>query len=86
MFTSSGLSINEALHIKHCAHNVGLTIAMLKYFCVNHGDRRTFFQFENSTNVLVSSFRFIWILVPMLSWLWVHGHCKYLAFSVRGST
>ena len=38
-----------------------------------------FYQFEISKNVLVSSFRFVWI--PML---WVYGHCKYFySYSAR---
>ena len=35
-------------------------------------ETKGFFQFEIIINVLVSSFRFIWI--PML---WVYGHYKY---------
>ena len=35
---------------------------LLEYFCKNHGDQR-FLQFEIIINVLVSSFRFIWIPV-----------------------
>ena len=41
---------------------------------------KVIFQFEIIINVLVSSFRFIWI--PMLR---VHHHYKYLTLSVRGS-
>ena len=37
--------------------------------------------FEIILNVLVSSFRFIWI--PML---WVYGHYTFLILSVREST
>ena len=48
-----------------------LTLPMLKYFCINRGEQ-SFFHFEIITNVLVCSFRFIWI--PML---WVYGHNKY---------
>ena len=47
---------------------VTLTLKALKYFRLNYGD-----QFEIIINVLVSSFRFIWI--PML---WVYGHYKYI--------
>ena len=35
-----------------------MTLKVLKYFCVNHGDQR-FFQFEIILNVLVRIFRFI---------------------------
>ena len=55
-----------------------LTLTTLKYFCINHGDQKRFFQFEIIANVSVSFFCFIWI--PML---WVHGHYKLLnSFSV----
>ena len=40
-----------------------------------------FFQYEIIINVLVMSFRFIWI--PML---WVYGHYTYFTLAVRGST
>ena len=51
---------------------IQLTLEILKYFCINHGDQR-FLQFEIIINVLVVSFRFIWI--PML---WVYGHYIFL--------
>ena len=47
------------------------TLTAPKYFCINHGNQRFFIQFEIIINVLVSSFRFIWI--PML---WVYSHFK----------
>ena len=37
-----------------------------------------YFQFEIFSNILVSSFRFIWILM-----LWVYGHYKFLILSAR---
>ena len=45
----------------------GLTLTTLKYICINHGDHRVnwYMQFEIIINILVSSFRFVWI--PMLS-------------------
>ena len=42
---------------------------------------KSFFKFEIIINVLVSSFRFIWI--PML---WVYGHYIFLFLPVRGPT
>ena len=45
-----------------------LTLTTLKYVGINYGDQRVFW-FEIIKDVLVSSFRFIWI--PML---WVYGH------------
>ena len=47
-------------------------------FCINHGEQRVF-QLKNIINVLVSSFRFIWI--PML---WVYDHWKYFDFFSAG--
>ena len=44
-----------------------------EFFYKNLGGQRVFFQFEIIINVLVRSFRFIWI--PML---WVYGHEKYV--------
>ena len=44
------------------------TLTTLKYFCINHGDQ-SFFQFEIIINVLVGSFRFIWIAIMS----WVYG-------------
>ena len=41
--------------------------------------RTTFYQLETHINVLVSSFRFIWI--PML---WVYGHYTIFLLSMRG--
>ena len=46
----------------------------------NHGDQR-FFQFEVMINVLVSSFRFIWIHK-----VWVYGCCNVFILSVRWLT
>ena len=54
------------------------TFTALKYFCINHGDHKVFFNIEIIINVL-RFFRFIWI--PML---WVYGHYKLLILSVRG--
>ena len=55
-----------------------------KHCCINHGDQRVFWkirsnQFEIIINVLVSSFRFIWI--PRL---WVYGHYKYFNSFIVG--
>ena len=47
------------------------TLKALKYFYANHG-AKGFFRFEIIVNVLVGSFRFIWIPI-----LWVYGHYKY---------
>ena len=47
------------------------------YFLLYKG----FFRFEIIINILVDSFRFIWIPV-----LWVYRHYKYFTLSVRGST
>ena len=52
----------------------------LIYFCINHGDQR-FFQNEITINVLVSSFRFIWI--STLHYCGVYGHYKYFILSVQ---
>ena len=49
-----------------------LTLEALDYFCKNQEGQRCFFQFETIINVLVSSFRFIWI--PMS---WVYDLRKY---------
>ena len=38
-----------------------LSLTTLKYVCLNNGNKRCFFQFEVIINVLVRSFRFIWI-------------------------
>ena len=57
-----------------------LTPKTLKYYYINHGDPRDFFQFQNIIIVLVSSFRFIW--TPML---WVYGHYKCNSYRA-GST
>ena len=54
-----------------------------KIFLYKQWRTKGFFQFEIITNVLVSSFHFIWI--PMLWGLWVYGHYEYLIHSVRGS-
>ena len=35
-----------------------LTLTTLKYFCINHGNQRSFFQFEIIINVLVLSASF----------------------------
>ena len=56
--------------------NCLLTLKVLKYFYINQ-ETKGFFQFELKINVLVGSFRFIWI--PML---WVYGHYKYFTLSV----
>ena len=48
-------------------------------FCSNHGDWRVFVQFKIIINILVSSFRFIWI--PML---WVFDHYKFFNFFSAG--
>ena len=48
-----------------------VTLTPLKYFCINHGAQRFFCQFEIIINVLVSSFRFIWIPI-----LWVYDHLE----------
>ena len=45
-------------------HKKILTLTTLKYFCMNHGYQKDFFQFEIVIIVLVSSFGFI--LLPML--------------------
>ena len=42
-------------------------------------DTKFFFYYEIVINILVSSFRFIWIPV-----FWVYGHCKYFHFFQRG--
>ena len=42
-----------------------LTNTALNYFCKNHGNRSFFYQSETIVNVLVGSFRFIWIHVPI---------------------
>ena len=49
-----------------------LTPTARKYFCINHRDQRI----EIIMNVLVRSFRFIWI--PMVS---VYDHYKYFNYS-----
>ena len=36
-----------------------LTLTTLKYFCLNHGDLKVFFNLKIIINVLVGSFRFI---------------------------
>ena len=55
------------------------TLTNLKYFCINHGNQRVFL-FKIIINVLVGSFRFIWI--PML---WVYDHNKYLNYFRAGT-
>ena len=50
---------------------IPLYLTTLKYFCLSHGDKRVF-SFKIILNVLVTSFRCIWI-----SMLWVYGHYKY---------
>ena len=50
-------------------------------FCINHGDKRLFFQIEIIINVLISSSQFIWI-----SMLWVHGHHNCFNFFSAGSS
>ena len=56
-----------------------LTI-MTYYLCINHADQG-FLQFQLITDVLVRSFRFIWIPI-----LWVYGYYKSITLLVRGST
>ena len=51
---------------------IPLTLKTLRYFCINHGDQRIFFQFEIMINVLFRCFRFV--LIPML---WVYKHYKF---------
>ena len=59
--TLKGLKGIRAKMLIHHIYVMGLTLTTLKYFCINHEDQRFFFQFEIIINVLVSSFRFIWI-------------------------
>ena len=42
-----------------------LAIKTVTYFCINHRDQRCFFHFKIIMNVLVSSFRIIWIPVAI---------------------
>ena len=55
-------------------------LTKLKYFCINHGDRR-YFPICNHHKCVVSSFRFIWILIMV----WVYGHYKFLILLVMTS-
>ena len=54
---------SERVHRSEYVKEWGLTLATLKYFCLNHEDQM-FFKFEIIINVLVNSFCFVWI--PML--------------------
>ena len=58
-----------------------LTLATLKYFCINHWDKKFLFLIWNHYKSSFSFFRSIWI--PMV---WVYGHYKYFTLSVRGPT
>ena len=56
------------------------TLTALKYVCINHGHQRVFYL-EVMINVLVSSFRFIW--VPLL---WYTATVYFLIIPVREPT
>ena len=59
----------------------------LIYLCLNHGDQRVF-QIWNHLNVLVISFRFIWI--PMLlvyeHYKYFHSYCVVIDFRRQNMT
>ena len=65
--------------VQRCTHVIQMFcvcwVTTLTYFCINHGDKKCFFSFWNHHNVLVDSFRIIWI--PKL---WVYTHCKYFRY------
>ena len=63
----------RAAYVFHVNGTITLTITTLRYLCLNHGDQRFFFKFEIIRNVLVISFRFIWI-----SMVWVYVHYIYI--------
>ena len=62
-----------------------LTLEALKYFCINHGDRGIFCQFEIIINVLVSYFRFFEYMCNESINI-ISNHHKFSILSVRGST
>ena len=80
---SKGHNIGIEL-IRYIAANANLhalTLEVLKYNHINHGNQRCFFNLKSSWISNVSCFRFLWITM-----LWVYSRYKYLYSYSAGST
>ena len=70
-FSPFELVLWSASPLRQLSHFVEKSITLListalKYLCKNHGDQRVFFRIEIIINILVSSFRFLWIPIYVM--------------------